>query len=89
MARMTCKTCGSEFETQGRWARYCPECKKTRRRELDRIWQEKRASEKATREATPDHGLADMNQTARAHGLSYGKWVAELRERENPRAIHQ
>lgn len=79
---IVCQMCGAEFETAGKNAKFCVDCKKQRKRD----WQRKNY---LTRTQGPDiaekylaaaKSVESMNEVltkADAAGLSYGQYVAE------------
>lgn len=72
MNTSVCSVCGKAFQTAGRYAKFCPECRVERDRELA----QERKTKKAMREIKrPSVSLSEANRAAKAAGLSYGQWV--------------
>ena len=73
MKTVTCRRCGKEFDIEGRYMFYCPECKK-------KVKQERKIAPKEPVKQVvrhkPERDLRTVNREARAHGMSYGQWVA-------------
>lgn len=79
---IVCQMCGAEFETSGRWAKYCPKCKKQKRQDYrhKRYLEEKHGTEVAERYLAVKKQREEMNDVlakADAAGLSYGQYVAK------------
>lgn len=72
-----CHVCGKAFQTAGRYAKFCPECRVQQDEEIrvehNRARREKKRA--ATREERPV-SLAETNRAAKAAGMTYGQWVA-------------
>lgn len=72
MSTIICARCGKEVPHTGRSQKYCPDCAKAAKNERDRV----RTFKPQTRLRCPGNALNDINAEARAHGMTYGKYVA-------------
>ena len=81
---MICKACQKPFETSAPNAKYCPVCRDEERRrkklEYNKRWRQKKRAALEGRKATAtstSKSLSKVAAEARAHGMSYGQWVAK------------
>ena len=81
---MICKACQKPFETSAPNAKYCPVCQNEERRrkklESNQRWKQKKRAALEGRKATAtstSKSLTKVAAEARAHGMSYGQWVAK------------
>lgn len=80
MKTTVCRMCGTTIQTAGRYAWYCPVCKKKHDRMLDQMKRERererKIAKKLEQERNGKPSLCEDNKAAKAAGLSYGQWVA-------------
>ncbi len=84
MKILRCEFCGKGFYTNNRITKYCsPACRYKARDE------KKKEREQAQRNQIKNFSLNETNRLARAAGMSYGKYVAEMyKERlKNERSV--
>jgi predicted DNA binding CopG/RHH family protein len=85
-----CDVCNKDIITQHHNTKYCPDCKKNMRKK-QRIAAHKKYEEKANQEyeeniiriRNSNARIAAIEAEARKAGLTYGKYVASLREENN------
>ena len=71
MKTCICRACGAQFETSGKYAYYCHACRII----VDR--EQKRKRKNNMKHAAAAHQtIAQVAAEAKAHGLTYGRWVA-------------
>lgn len=74
----SCNNCGKLFETNSKRTVYCSEeCKKEKTRELDRIRHKSNVAEKNKYKGSTQK-VVDIAVEARAHGMSYGQYAAQM-----------
>lgn len=85
MQTCTCELCGKPYES-GRQSvnRYCPDCRKEANRKMAREWSKKKTRQRAkmrTQGMTSKKPLTltQIAQTAIDSGMTYGKYVAQLK----------
>lgn len=71
----TCEECGAEFARKNRPAApiLCKRCR-------DRAWERRRRAREREKRKPGISKLAQVAAEARAHGMTYGKWVAQKEE---------
>lgn len=83
MRTAICERCKAQFETDRKNVKYCDECREAAYREKSRVYEHecrerekasKRAENRKSRKSTKT--IQDIAKEARAHGMSYGQWVA-------------
>ena len=65
--QIVCKLCGVEFERESNAQKYCPVCAGKRR--VYSVNENKKS-------------IGNINEEARAAGMSYGQYVASMQQRE-------
>lgn len=73
----TCERCGNEFE--GRWnQKYCKDCRVEAYRESRNLRRRRARQKKHSKESH----LIEHVKAAKAAGMSYGKYMAMLKQKE-------
>lgn len=73
-----CEECGLIFEKKTNNQRYCcPECKKIGQRRKSRERQRAKYVKKGQAKKKKPPSLAEINQSARAAGMTYGQYMAQ------------
>ena len=72
----TCEECGAEFARKNHPAApiLCKRCR-------HRVWEAQRRERKRAKSRPQGQSLAQVAAEARAHGMTYGQWVAQREEK--------
>lgn len=78
MREIKCARCGQTTEARSPVAKYCRACARDARIETAHRSRQGKPGKRQTDGKRPPQSIKEINAEARAHGMSYGQWVAQM-----------
>lgn len=79
MREIKCTRCGRTVMARSWATKYCGPCAREVRLEASRQFRKRQAAQIGRK--APARSVKEVNVEARAHGMSYGQWVAQMEAR--------